>query len=129
MTTRFRSLQIGVCQESHGESIHRNMSWAGYDRALPPEMDPHNLFDRMFGTKEEGWVKRKESVLDAVQEDFKRSESRLGAARTRCGWRSTWIPYASWNAAIASLPPEYRKVEEPTGRRCEGLPPHREIAK
>src|SRR5215475_5248091 len=28
--TRFRSLQIGVCQESHGESIQRNLSWSGY---------------------------------------------------------------------------------------------------
>ena len=27
--TRFRSLQIGVCQESFGESIQRNLSWAG----------------------------------------------------------------------------------------------------
>src|SRR5262245_36926012 len=48
-STRFRSLQIGVCQESHGESIHRNMSWAGYERALPPELVPRNLFDRIFG--------------------------------------------------------------------------------
>ncbi len=30
---RFRSLQVGVSQESFGESIQRNMSWAGYDRA------------------------------------------------------------------------------------------------
>jgi len=36
--SRFRSLQLGVSQESFGESIQRNMSWAGYDRALPPEM-------------------------------------------------------------------------------------------
>ncbi len=52
--SRFRSLQIGVCQESHGDSIHRNMSWAGYDRALPPEMIPHNLFDRLFGARDLG---------------------------------------------------------------------------
>lgn len=26
----------------------RNMSWAGYERALPPEMIPHRLFDRLF---------------------------------------------------------------------------------
>ena len=54
--TRFRSLQIGVCQESLGESIHRNMSWAGPDRALPPEMIPQNLFDRLFGVRDESWV-------------------------------------------------------------------------
>ena len=33
--SRFRSLQIGVCQESFGESIQRNMSWAARDRPLP----------------------------------------------------------------------------------------------
>ena len=31
--SRFRSLQIGVSQESFGESMQRNMSWAGYERA------------------------------------------------------------------------------------------------
>ena len=36
--SRFRSLEIGVAQESHGENVHRNMSWAGYDRAL--EIEP-----------------------------------------------------------------------------------------
>jgi hypothetical protein len=39
--SRFRSLQIGVAQESFGESMQRNMSWSGYERALPPEMIPH----------------------------------------------------------------------------------------
>src|ERR1700733_12342607 len=29
--SRFRSLQIGVAQESYGESIQRNMSWTGHD--------------------------------------------------------------------------------------------------
>src|SRR5258706_1736292 len=38
--SRFRSLQIGVSQESFGLSMQRNMSWAGYERALPPEMIP-----------------------------------------------------------------------------------------
>ena len=52
--SRFRSLQIGVSQESFGESIQRNMSWSGYERALPPEMIPHKLFDRLFGAREEG---------------------------------------------------------------------------
>ncbi|MBL8176382.1 MAG: DUF1552 domain-containing protein, partial [Bryobacterales bacterium] len=76
--SRFRSLQIGVCQESHGESIHRNMSWAGYERALPPELVPRNLFDRIFGTRPRDWLDRKKSVLDAVQDDFKDLNSSLG---------------------------------------------------
>ena len=64
--SRFRSLQIGVCQESFGESIQRNMSWTARDHPLPPEMIPHKLFDRLFGTKDQSWVNRKHSVLDAV---------------------------------------------------------------
>jgi hypothetical protein len=67
--SRVRSLQIGVAQESFGESMQRNMSWAGYERALPPEMIPHRLFDRLFGQREEGWVNRKRSILDAIQQD------------------------------------------------------------
>src|SRR5918993_4595984 len=67
--SRFRSLQIGVCQESFGESIQRNMSWAARDRPLPPEMMPHRLFDRLFGGKDLGWVNRKKSVLDRVRDD------------------------------------------------------------
>src|SRR5947207_2779259 len=67
--SRFRSLQIGVSQESFGESMQRNMSWAGYERALPPEMIPHRLFDRLFGAREEGWVNRKRSILDTVRQD------------------------------------------------------------
>src|SRR5215470_4695181 len=77
-STRFRSLQIGVCQESHGESIHRNMSWAGFERPLPPELIPHNLFDRLFGRREQSWVERRQSVLDAVRDDFADLNASLG---------------------------------------------------
>ena len=45
------------------------MSWAGYDRPLPPQMLPNKLFDYLFGAREEGWVNRKRSILDAVRED------------------------------------------------------------
>ena len=67
--SRFPSLQIGVCQESFGESVQRNMSWAGRDRPLPPEMIPHRLFDSLFGSKEQYWIERKKSILDAVRDD------------------------------------------------------------
>ena len=58
-----------MSQESFGESIQRNMSWAGYNRPLPPQMLPNKLFDYLFGAREEGWVNRKRSILDAVRED------------------------------------------------------------
>src|SRR5216117_3718563 len=54
--SRFRSLQIGVSQESFGGSIQKNMSWAGPNRPLPPEEIPHRLFDRVFGVKDQGWI-------------------------------------------------------------------------
>jgi hypothetical protein len=110
--TRFRSLQIGVCQESHGESIHRNMSWAGYDRALPPELVPHNLFDRLFGAREQAWVNRKKSVLDAVREDFADLSGEVGKA-DKLRLDEHLASVRDLERAIASLPPEYAKVQEP----------------
>ena len=111
--SRFRSLQVGVAQESHGENVHRNMTWAGYERALPPEMIPHNLFDRLFGVKDEGWVNRKKSVLDVVSEDVTRLEGTLGAAdRERLDQHLTSV--RDLERAIASLPPDYGKnIKEP----------------
>jgi hypothetical protein len=67
--SRFRSLQIGVSQESFGGSMQRNMTWAAADRPLPPEEIPHKLFDRLFGVHDEGWVNRKRTILDAVREE------------------------------------------------------------
>ena len=111
--TRFRSLQAGVCQESHGENIHRNLSWAGYDRALPPELIPQNLFDRLFGVRDESWVGRKKSVLDAVKDDLAELQPSLGQAdRQRLDEHLTSV--RDLERTISSLPPDYgRKVREP----------------
>ena len=109
--TRFRSLQIGVSQESFGESIQRNMSWADRDRPLPPEMIPHRLFDRIFGSKEEHWVQRQKSILDAVREDARALQSRLGAGdKSRLDEYLTSV--RDLERSIASLPPEYQRVVE-----------------
>jgi len=110
--TRFRSLQIGVCQESHGESIQRDLSWAGYERALPPELIPHNLFDRIFGRREQSWIDRKHSVLDAVREDFREVSAGLGAA-DKLRLEEHLASVRDVERAIASLPPDYRNVEAP----------------
>jgi hypothetical protein len=110
--TRFRSLQIGVSQESFGESIQRNMSWAGYERALPPEMIPHKLFDRLFGEREEGWVNRKRSILDTVREDAVSLKKNLPTDdQVRVDEHLSGI--RDLERSIAGLPPEYRKVEAP----------------
>lgn len=110
--SRFRSLQIGVSQESFGESIQRNMSWAGYDRPLPPEMLPHKLFDRLFGKREEGWIKRKKSILDAVREDAALLKKNLGKEdQGRVDEHLSSI--RDVERAIEGLPANYRKVDPP----------------
>jgi len=110
---RFPSLQIGVAQESHGEAVHRNMSWAGYERPIPPEMIPQNLFDRLFGVKNESWVGRKKSVLDLVKEDAAELRSTLGGEdKLRLEEHLTSV--RDLERAVASLPPDYGKnVKEP----------------
>ncbi len=110
--SRFRSLQLGVAQESFGESIQRNMSWSGFDRALPPEMLPDRLFDRLFGRREEGWVNRKRSILDVVLEDaaaLKKELPKDDQARVDEHLASV----RDVERAITSLPPQYRRIDPP----------------
>ena len=111
--SRFRSLQIGVCQESFGHSMQRNLSWAGPNRPLPPEMIPHNLFDRLFGTRDYGWVERKHSVLDAVSGQAKRLQDLLGRHdQTRLDEYLASI--RDMERAIGELPTDYANVvDEP----------------
>ena len=110
--SRFRSLQIGVAQESFGESMQRNMSWAGFERALPPEMIPHKLFDRLFGEREEGWVNRKRSILDAVRSDANLLKKHIPKDdQARMDEHLSGI--RDLERAIAGLPPEYRRVDAP----------------
>lgn len=111
MESRFRSLQIGVCQESFGESIQRNMSWAGRDRPLPPEMLPHRLFDRLFGSKDQYWIERKKSILDAVADDANALKRDLGYSdQHRLDEYLSSV--RSLEQSVASLPPEYKQVVE-----------------
>jgi hypothetical protein len=110
--SRFKSLQVGVAQESFGESIQRNMTWAGYDRALPPEMLPDRLFDRLFGRREEGWINRKRSILDVVSEDAAELKKKLpkdDQARVDDHLSSV----RDLERAITSLPPDYRRIDPP----------------
>lgn len=110
--SRFRSLEIGVSQESFGESVQRNMSWAGYDRPLPPEMLPHKLFDRLFGQRELGWVNRKKSVLDAVRQDATALQKGLGKTdQQRVAEHLDAV--RDLERSVATLPPQYYKVDEP----------------
>ena len=110
--SRFRSLQIGVSQESFGGAVQKNMSWAGANRPLSPDEIPHRLFDRLFGAKDRGWINDKMTILDAVRQDAallrkglpKEDEMRLDEHLSSI---------RDFERAIVSLPPEYSKVTEP----------------
>jgi hypothetical protein len=109
---RFRSLQVGVCRECHGDSINAYMSWAGYDRALPPETTPQNLFDRIFGAKDQGWINRRRSILDFVRQDAQDVKKALGRSdQVRLDEHLSAI--RDLERAIASLPPDYGHIKEP----------------
>ena len=111
--SRFPSLQIGVCQESFGTSMQRNMSWGAKNRALPPEVIPQKLFDRLFGQLDEGWVDRKRSVLDAVRTQAGRLQARLGGEDSR-RVDEYLTSIFDIERAIAGFPAEYaRNVEAP----------------
>jgi hypothetical protein len=111
--SRFRSLQIGVSQESFGGSIQKNMSWSGPNSPLPPEEIPHRLFDRLFGARDQGWINRKRSILDAVQQDAKLLSKNLPKEdEQRLDEHLSSI--RDLERSVASLPPEYHaKVTEP----------------
>ncbi len=105
------------------------MSWAGYERALPPEMIPHRLFDRLFGAREEGWVNRKRSILDAIRAGCDRAQEKAAAPTIRLAWTSILSGIRDLERSIAGLPPEYRARRSARfRRRHEGLAAHREIA-
>src|SRR5689334_16468680 len=110
--SRFSSIQIGVSQESFGESIQRNMSWAGYDRPLPPQMLPNKLFDFLFGARDEGWVNRKRSILDTVREDAVALEKEV-PAEDKQRVEEHLSSVRDLERAIAGLPEGYRKVDPP----------------
>jgi hypothetical protein len=110
--SRFRSLQIGVSQESFGGSLQRNMTWAAADRPLPPEEIPHRLFDRLFGRHEEGWINRKRSILDTVRQDAALLKKNLPASDAqRVDEHLSGV--RDLERAITGLPPEYRRVDPP----------------
>lgn len=110
--SRFRSLQIGVSQESFGGSIQKNMSWSGPNRPLPPEEIPHRLFDRLFGARDQGWMNRKRSILDAVQQDARLLSKNLPREdEQRLDEHLSSI--RDLERAVASLPPDYQKVTPP----------------
>src|SRR3954470_4477702 len=92
--TRFASLelgcdrgkQVGNCDSGYSCAYSFNVSWKSDSTPMPPEVDPRQVFDRLFGSgthnemirNKELREKYQKSVLDFVLEDARRLKSNLG---------------------------------------------------
>jgi len=93
-STRFSSLelgcdrgkQVGNCDSGYSCAYSFNISWKSESTPMPPEVDPRQVFDRLFGggARSEYLKNRalrdqyEKSVLDFVLEDANRLKSNLG---------------------------------------------------
>lgn len=92
--TRLASLELGTdkarlagnCDSGYSCAYSFNISWKGEATPMPPEVDPRQVFDRLFGNgnageMDEARIKRdhyRKSVLDFAMEDARRLKSDLG---------------------------------------------------
>src|SRR4051812_2981304 len=99
LQTRFASLEIGCdrgqqagnCDSGYSCAYSYNIAWKTESTPLPPEVNPRNVFDRLFSselsneTPERRAImdRQRRSVLDFVLEDAKRLQSNLGATDRR----------------------------------------------
>ena len=91
--TRFPSLELtcdtdrraGNCDSGYACAYQYNLSWRSATTPMPPESNPRLLFERMFGAGPHGTraenarlrMEARRSVLDFVNEDTRRMQSRL----------------------------------------------------
>jgi hypothetical protein len=82
--TKLQSLELGV-QSGNDENNWNRMSLLGPDQPVPPENSPFKAFDRVFkdfaATPDAAAkaIARDKTVLDAVSENFKALQAKLGA--------------------------------------------------
>jgi hypothetical protein len=93
--TRFASLEIGCeparqsgdCDSGYSCAYSSSMAWKSPTQPLGKEIDPRQVFERLFGSGESGaTAERKQyrqSVLDYVQGDANRLRGRLGTTDRR----------------------------------------------
>jgi hypothetical protein len=74
--TRFGSLEFGVMVPDRADTWTR-MSYAGPNKPLAPIDDPYQMFAKLYGQMKDQESLR--SILDDLQDDFKKVESRLSA--------------------------------------------------
>jgi hypothetical protein len=93
--TRLPSLELGLdkgaqaggCDSGYACAYSNNVSWSSEATPVPKEVNPANVFDRLFGTSgdseaqaaKERRLKYRKSILDFVAEDAARLNNQLGA--------------------------------------------------
>jgi hypothetical protein len=82
------NFQVGNCENGYSCSYLNCPSWRTDNTPLPPERDPRAVFQRLFGesgsaSARMAQLKQDRSILDAVAQDMKRLEARLGSADRR----------------------------------------------
>ena len=93
--TRLSSLELscdegrksGACDSGYACAYQYNLSWSGPSTPMTPEVNPRQLFERMFGAGQPGeraqnFLRRQteqKSVLDFVMEDAHAMQKRLDA--------------------------------------------------
>jgi hypothetical protein len=83
--------QVGSCDSGYSCAYSNNISWRSETSAMPPEINPRNVFARLFGNGAAGespdMIKRRErnrrSILDFVLDDAKSLRSDLGTTDQR----------------------------------------------
>ncbi|MEZ5351269.1 MAG: DUF1552 domain-containing protein [Bryobacteraceae bacterium] len=97
--TRFASLELGLemgrlagnCDSGYSCAYSNSISWRGPNTPNPPEVNPRNVFERLFGdldpTESEAARARRKlydrGVLDFVLEDARSLQTSLGATDRR----------------------------------------------
>jgi hypothetical protein len=97
--TRFASLEIGCeggrdagqCDHGYSCAYQVNLSWRGESSPATKEIDPGQVFDRLFGVQTRGEsessvakrARRDRSLLDFVTEDARQLAGKLGGADRR----------------------------------------------
>ncbi|MCB9385484.1 MAG: DUF1552 domain-containing protein [Bryobacterales bacterium] len=96
--TRFPSLEIGIedarqagnCDSGYSCAYTNNLAWRSETQALPPVLNPRDLFERLFGkdahlTPEQRAIRndRRRSILDFVTEDTHKLQGDLGPTDKR----------------------------------------------
>src|SRR5581483_9994793 len=82
-----RGAQAGNCDSGYSCAYSSNISWRSETMPMAHEVDPRAVFERLFGNSDpnetaesrQRRLRYKQSILDVVQEDASRLQSRLGA--------------------------------------------------